>query len=366
MGQRSMKTIKSLNAIFIIWVLIGGPANNSVWADDPDAPVISFAIVETDNRPYGLYWVPTLFGYYALVVQDPNGSVPDTLAEVKVSGPEGFTYIFDLNSELYTRVDGQKSYGHHEADVPTEGEYTFTVTDMEGKKAIRTFNYTASPYTIPLPDRRSYVPVWDAEVSSTTPTLSWDPVSYDGGTVHYQVVIFINLAAKYYLVSPRITSTTFTVPAGILRSCEVYPWIAIARDSGDPVQEKTRATGIMSRFTTACDETYSFERMWPTLQQPWYFFNPGGMAVDANNNFYVANTGHFCIQKFNSNGQFITTWKGRAGARYGNLSFPTGMATDASGNVYVADTGNHRIQKFTSNGDFITQWGSAGSVSIYA
>ena len=39
------------------------------------------------------------------------------------------------------------------------------------------------------------------------------------------------------------------------------------------------------------------------------------------------------------------------------FSSPSGIATDTSGNVYVADKGNNRIQKFTSNGTFITKWG---------
>ena len=41
-----------------------------------------------------------------------------------------------------------------------------------------------------------------------------------------------------------------------------------------------------------------------------------------------------------------------------NLISPHGIAIDSSGNVYVADYGNNRIQKFTSNGNFITKWGS--------
>jgi tripartite motif-containing protein 71 len=40
---------------------------------------------------------------------------------------------------------------------------------------------------------------------------------------------------------------------------------------------------------------------------------------------------------------------------------PDGVAVDSSGNVYVADSGNNRIQKFTSDGTFITKWGSQGS-----
>lgn len=40
---------------------------------------------------------------------------------------------------------------------------------------------------------------------------------------------------------------------------------------------------------------------------------------------------------------------------------PHDIAVDSSGNVYVAEQGNFRIQKFDSQGNFITSWGSAGT-----
>jgi len=43
------------------------------------------------------------------------------------------------------------------------------------------------------------------------------------------------------------------------------------------------------------------------------------------------------------------------------LDSPHDIAVDSSGNVYVAEQGNFRIQKFDSQGNFITSWGSAGS-----
>ena len=58
--------------------------------------------------------------------------------------------------------------------------------------------------------------------------------------------------------------------------------------------------------------------------------------------------------------QFSLKW-GAQGAGDGQFSFPTGVAVDTSGHVYVADTGNYRIQKFDSKGKFITKWGSQGT-----
>ena len=44
------------------------------------------------------------------------------------------------------------------------------------------------------------------------------------------------------------------------------------------------------------------------------------------------------------------------------VSRATGIGTDSSDNVYVTDGGSPEtaVQKFTSNGTFITSWGSTG------
>jgi DNA-binding beta-propeller fold protein YncE len=46
----------------------------------------------------------------------------------------------------------------------------------------------------------------------------------------------------------------------------------------------------------------------------------------------------------------------------GCFTNPSGITTDSLNNVYVADFGeNNKVQKFDSNGSFITKWGSMRS-----
>ena len=113
-------------------------------------------------------------------------------------------------------------------------------------------------------------------------------------------------------------------------------------------------------FIAFSEEIYEFERMWPVLEQPWYFNTPLGIVLDNNGNVYVADRGNNRIQKFTSTGQFITKW-GSSGDRDDQFLGPGGIAIDNNSNVYVADSFNHRIQKFTSNGEFVTNFGSFGS-----
>ena len=87
------------------------------------------------------------------------------------------------------------------------------------------------------------------------------------------------------------------------------------------------------------------------------------MAVDDTGNvyvaIYVAEPPTYCIQKFTSDGTFITKWGSQA-VDEGQFGWPGALAVDNSGNVYVAEFGNHRMQKFTSDGRFIAKWGSRG------
>lgn len=98
-----------------------------------------------------------------------------------------------------------------------------------------------------------------------------------------------------------------------------------------------------------------------TFTQIW------GLAVDKAGNVYVADTWNHRIQKFDANGKFIKTWgvngdtRGVAQGRPLEFYGPRALALDAQGNLYVADTGNKRVTKFTANGDPLAQFGGIGT-----
>ena len=111
-----------------------------------------------------------------------------------------------------------------------------------------------------------------------------------------------------------------------------------------------------------CVEPYSFVKTLATLGSGDGQVNePRGIAVDAQGNVYVADTSNHRIQKFDSNGNFVTKWGATRGSGDGQFSAPVDVAVDTQGNVYVADNYNYRIQKFTSGGTFLAKWGTQGS-----
>lgn len=80
---------------------------------------------------------------------------------------------------------------------------------------------------------------------------------------------------------------------------------------------------------------------------------PTGVAVDAADNLYVADTGNNRVRKVSRAGR-ITSFVGSGSPGSGGdggpaiaaqLFAPEGLAIDSAGNLYIADTGNNRVRK---------------------
>jgi DNA-binding beta-propeller fold protein YncE len=80
------------------------------------------------------------------------------------------------------------------------------------------------------------------------------------------------------------------------------------------------------------------------------------VTFDRSGNIYVADGvgSNSRIAKFDKDGHFIKSW-GQTGSEQGQFKTIHGIAIDAQNNLYVADAGNRRIQVFDLDGKYKSQ-----------
>ena len=377
------------------------------------APEIRSTRVTTDYHTLLSSESSVIYGLYEITIEDPDGTVRDSITSVSVTGPSG-TYPLDFDHAAC--VNPAAVYAVKE-EAPQDGVYTFSVTDIYGNTVTKEVDYSPAAATMPMVDRDSYLPSFRTTVDSLTPTLSWVPVDFGGGTTYYQVIIYntVTVLANRRYESAPTPAGSFSVPAGILEECQDYIWMVRAQDSDVSEEVGTQATGAVTLFSTPCNQgpvSYQFERMWPPLHS-WYFlelqgiaaapdgtmyltepydlalikkynqdgqfittfglpldtWQPRSVAVDPEGFVYVTDSAGDKIYKFDHNGQLITSWghKGVGDAEFlFNRNFPEDekggyIAAAGDGYLYVSDTDNHRIQKFTADGEFVAKWGNFGT-----
>ncbi len=143
--------------------------------------------------------------------------------------------------------------------------------------------------------------------------------------------------------------------------------IYIADSGNNRIRKSTSNTnGTISTIAGNGGISYSGDGGQATKAQ---LFTAQGIAVDASNNFYIADTGNNVVRKVTAAGA-ISTIAGNGTAGFGGdngagpsaqLNAPQGLAVDSSGNLYVADTGNSRVRKITPGGAISTYAGSSSA-----
>jgi sugar lactone lactonase YvrE len=152
----------------------------------------------------------------------------------------------------------------------------------------------------------------------------------------------------------------FDQPRGIAEDGTGNLFVA---DAYNHTIRKITPTGVVSTFAgkTGTVGTANGTGGTARFNQPEQLaFGPGGVL-------YVADRANNCIRKISTTG-VVSTLAGAAGLSgtangtgvAARFSGPGGLAVDASGNVYVADTSNHTIRKITTGGVVATLAGSPG------
>jgi sugar lactone lactonase YvrE len=145
------------------------------------------------------------------------------------------------------------------------------------------------------------------------------------------------------------TDTALSYPEGIAVDAAGNQYIA---DSGDSKIWMVNATsGVIALLAGDGNCKYDGDGGPATGAE---LCNPSGVALDAAGNLYIADYGNNAVRELNMATGVMTTVAGNGNCRYGGdggpatgaeLCNPSGVALDAADNLYIADTGNNVIRE---------------------
>ena len=188
--------------------------------------------------------------------------------------------------------------------------------------------------------------IWNYGVGPSDSVTTQDP--YEDGTVLISAdQIF---ASERY---PRGLNAPRAIASGV--NADIY----VADSRNHRILHIASDGSLLHEWGTFAD-VFTGEAPIGTFNEPW------GIAVGPDGSVYVSDTWNHRIQKFTQDGVPVKMWGQYGQPVEGNAesasSFwgPRGVAVDANGNVLVADTGNKRIVVFDNEGNYITEFGTAG------
>lgn len=88
-----------------------------------------------------------------------------------------------------------------------------------------------------------------------------------------------------------------------------------------------------------------------TLEENLAFNIPSDIVVDNEGHIYILDSGNNRIQKFDTQGNYLSTL-GRSGQGPGEFNSPSSLDIDYQGYLYIADQNNQRIQILNSEGQY--------------
>jgi sugar lactone lactonase YvrE len=162
------------------------------------------------------------------------------------------------------------------------------------------------------------------------------------------------------------TAATLDSPQGV--ALDSANNLYIADTHNHRIRKLTASTGILTTIAGG-PPGFSGDNALATAAQ---LNLPTALALDASNNLYLADTGNHRIRKISAAGIISTVagtgtqgFSGDSGpATSATIDSPTGLALDASNNLYLADTHNHRIRKITAATGIISTLAGTGTLGF--
>ena len=266
-----------------------------------------------------------------LVTPNPavsNGSVAFTFNFTEAQAISGMSFYVKTNTNsvgLESSSAAQVVTSQYDVPVIVAGTKVIT---LSGSTYTHTANYTSAS--------TSGIKVYDAAGTTLLQTVT----TPGSGTFTVSATYDASKIGQTAFVLKSAVNATGRESAALTVVGENIPPPAIAR------------AGTVPTVTLSNLHAYTFGS---NGSSNGLFSNPWGIAIDATGNIYVSDSGNNRIQKFDSNGNYLSQF-GAPGIDNGQFNNPRGITVDAVGNIYVSDSGNNRIQKFNSNGSYLQQF----------
>ena len=136
-------------------------------------------------------------------------------------------------------------------------------------------------------------------------------------------------------------------------------WLYIAENGSDRVRRVDLEAGTIHNYAGIGETCYSGD-YGPCSEAGLYL--PLSVAIDANNDLYICDSGSNRIRKVDHETDVITTVVGSGDSGFNgdgpaldvNLTYPGAIAFDSENNLYIADTQAHRIRKYDPRTGMVT------------
>ena len=151
-------------------------------------------------------------------------------------------------------------------------------------------------------------------------------------------------------------SGQFSTPLGLAAEASGNVWVA---DSGNNRIEKFTSSGtFLAAWGWGVADGQAKSEVCTSSCQAGIsgsgngqFKGSGDIAIDSSGNLWVVDGGNYRIEKFNSNGEYLSQF-GSYGYGNGQFRGPNGIAIAPSGHIWVSDWYG-RVEEFTAAGEFI-------------
>jgi len=131
--------------------------------------------------------------------------------------------------------------------------------------------------------------------------------------------------------------------------------VDIALDKDENIYVADCANARVQKFNPQGDFLFEIKVVISTLTVS----EPVGVSVDQHGNIYVTDQANDCLVKYNSTGTVLMRI-GSSGNEPGHFNKPQDVFVNSLGYIYVADTNINRIQKFDRYGNLCAYFGNLG------